>query len=110
EVTRQPSHRRNFGMVFQQLALFPHLSVADNVAFGLRMRSVPRENALRRVQEALDLVKLTGLEARFPRELSGGQQQRVALARAIVFEPAVLLLDEPLGALDKKLREDMQAE
>ncbi|HYS49103.1 MAG TPA: ABC transporter ATP-binding protein [Xanthobacteraceae bacterium] len=109
-VTQRPPHRRNFGMVFQQLALFPHLNVADNVAFGLRMRNVAGAAIRARAREALGLVKLAGLEARYPRELSGGQQQRVALARAIVFEPAVLLLDEPLAALDRNLRQEMQAE
>ncbi|HEY7465130.1 MAG TPA: ABC transporter ATP-binding protein [Dehalococcoidia bacterium] len=109
-VTRVPPHKRNFGMVFQQLALFPHLSVNDNVAFGLRMRRTDRREIEKRVARALDLVKLTGYGDRFPRQLSGGQQQRVALARAIVFEPSVLLLDEPLGALDKMLREEMQVE
>jgi spermidine/putrescine ABC transporter ATP-binding subunit len=109
-VTHVPPHKRNFGMVFQQLALFPHLSVNDNVAFGLRMRHVGRADIEKRVARALDLVKLTGYGERYPRQLSGGQQQRVALARAIVFEPSVLLLDEPLGALDKMLREEMQVE
>ncbi len=109
-VTTRPPHRRNFGMVFQQLALFPHLTVADNIAFGLRMRRVPLDRAHARLRDALALVKLDGLEQRYPRQLSGGQQQRVAFARAIVIEPSVLLLDEPLGALDKLLREEMQME
>ena len=109
-VTGVPPHKRNFGMVFQQLALFPHLSVNDNVAFGLRMRRTDRAEIGKRIAHALDLVKLAGYGDRFPRQLSGGQQQRVALARAIVFEPSVLLLDEPLGALDKMLREEMQVE
>ena len=105
-----PTYRRNLGMVFQQYALFPHMSVRDNVAFGLRMRGTPRAEVAQRVAEAMALVRLAGLESRFPAELSGGQQQRVALARAIVTTPAVLLLDEPLAALDKKLREQMQIE
>ncbi len=105
-----PPYRRNLGMVFQHYALFPHMSVFDNVAFGLRMRRVPAAEIGRLVDEAMALVRLAGLGARFPSELSGGQQQRVALARALVTKPAVLLLDEPLGALDKKLREQMQVE
>jgi spermidine/putrescine ABC transporter ATP-binding subunit len=105
-----PTYRRNLGMVFQQYALFPHTSVFDNVAFGLRMRGTPRGDLRRLVEEAMALVRLGGLGERFPSQLSGGQQQRVALARAIVTRPAVLLLDEPLGALDKKLREQMQVE
>jgi len=109
-VNRIPTYRRNLGMVFQQYALFPHMSVFDNVAFGLRMRRVSRNEVPRLVEEAMALVRLTGLSERFPSQLSGGQQQRVALARAIVTKPAVLLLDEPLGALDKKLREQMQVE
>jgi spermidine/putrescine transport system ATP-binding protein len=109
-VNQVPTYRRNLGMVFQQYALFPHMSVFDNVAFGLRMRRVPRSEVRRLVEEAMALVRLTGLSERFPSQLSGGQQQRVALARAIVTKPAVLLLDEPLGALDKKLREQMQVE
>jgi spermidine/putrescine ABC transporter ATP-binding subunit len=109
-VTAIAPYRRDFSMVFQSYALFPHLSVAENVAFGLRMRRVPRESRANAVTEALDLVKLAALANRYPRELSGGQQQRVALARAIVIKPAVLLLDEPLGALDKMLREEMQVE
>ncbi|HZQ61259.1 MAG TPA: ABC transporter ATP-binding protein [Casimicrobiaceae bacterium] len=109
-VTTVPPYRRDFCMVFQSYALFPHLSVADNVAFGLRMRRVPRSERATAVRHALDLVKLGAHADRFPRQLSGGQQQRVALARAIVVKPAVLLLDEPLGALDKMLREEMQVE
>ena len=102
--------RRNIGVVFQHYALFPHMTVVNNVAFPLRMRHVPRAEIQRRVAEALTMVQLTGLEARMPRQLSGGQQQRVALARALVFEPGLLLMDEPLGALDKNLREQMQLE
>ena len=109
-VTAIPPYRRDFSMVFQSYALFPHLSVAENVAFGLRMRRVPRDARARAVREALDLVQLGSHAERYPRQLSGGQQQRVALARAIIVKPAVLLLDEPLGALDKMLREEMQVE
>jgi len=109
-VTSIAPYRRDFSMVFQSYALFPHLSVAENVAFGLRMRRVPRGERATAVAGALDLVKLAALADRYPRQLSGGQQQRVALARAIVIKPAVLLLDEPLGALDKMLREEMQVE
>jgi spermidine/putrescine ABC transporter ATP-binding subunit len=108
--TRVPSHRRNIGMVFQDYALFPHMTVADNVGFGLRMRRLPRPETVERVAEAVALVGLRGTEARYPRQLSGGQQQRVALARALVIQPSVLLLDEPLSALDKKLREEMEVE
>lgn len=110
DVTQLPAHKRETGMVFQHYALFPHRTVFENVAFGLRMRRVPKDEIRRRVAEALALVELSGLEDRYPRQLSGGQQQRVALARALVIEPKVLLLDEPLGALDKKLREHMQFE
>ncbi|WP_179283357.1 ABC transporter ATP-binding protein [Bordetella genomosp. 9] len=109
-VTGVPAHKRNFGMVFQSFALFPHLTVAQNVAFGLKMRRVDSASVARRVNGALELVALGGYGERYPRQLSGGQQQRVALARAIVFEPDVLLLDEPLSALDKLLREQMQVE
>ena len=109
-VTAVAPYRRNFSMVFQSYALFPHLSVAENVAFGLRMRRVARHDRASAVKDALQLVKLGALADRYPRQLSGGQQQRVALARAIVVKPAVLLLDEPLGALDKMLREEMQVE
>jgi putative spermidine/putrescine transport system ATP-binding protein len=110
EMTRVPAHKRDIGMVFQNYALFPHRTVAENVGFGLRMRKAPKAEIARRVEAALGLVELAGLGARYPAQLSGGQQQRVALARAIVIEPAVLLCDEPLGALDKKLRQTMQFE
>ena len=110
EVTALPPARRDIGMVFQHYALFPHLTVAGNVAFPLEMRNVARAEIDRRVSESLALVELTGYDRRLPRQLSGGQQQRVALARAIVFNPRLLLLDEPFGALDRKLRETMQLE
>jgi putative spermidine/putrescine transport system ATP-binding protein len=105
-----PPHRRNIGMVFQNYALFPHMSVARNVGYPLRMRRRPRKEIDQRVEQILEIVGLTPFAAAEPRNLSGGQQQRVALARALVFEPDVLLLDEPLGALDKNLREQMQIE
>jgi spermidine/putrescine transport system ATP-binding protein len=105
-----PPYRRNVNTVFQSYALFPHLSVFENVAFGLRVRAVPAAELRRAVGRALDQVRLGGLDRRRPHELSGGQQQRVALARALVNEPAILLLDEPLGALDLKLRKEMQLE
>jgi spermidine/putrescine transport system ATP-binding protein len=110
DVTMDPPERRPVNMVFQSYALFPHLSVIDNVAFGLRRRKVPDNEARRRAGAALELVHLTGFDRRSPAELSGGQQQRVALARALVCEPTVLLLDEPLGALDLKLRRQLQVE
>ena len=103
-----PPYSRNIGIVFQSYALFPHLDVYENVAFGLRTRKVGGAELKRRVEQALAMVELSGLARRRPHQLSGGQQQRVALARAVVIEPDVLLLDEPLGALDKKLRENMQ--
>jgi putative spermidine/putrescine transport system ATP-binding protein len=105
-----PPYRRNIGMVFQNYALFPHLTVADNIGFPLKQRGVDRATRMRLVAESLELVRLPGYQARYPRQLSGGQQQRVALARAIVFRPRLLLMDEPLGALDKQLRESLQLE
>ena len=105
-----PTYRREIGMMFQNYALFPHMNIADNVAYGLRSRRVPRDECRKLVREALALVKLTGMEERKPRQLSGGQQQRVALARALVINPGVLLLDEPFSALDKNLRASMQVE
>ena len=110
DVTGQPPYRRNVGMVFQSYALFPHLSAARNVAFGLEARKVGRGELERRVDEALALVQLENLRDRLPHELSGGQKQRVALARAIAIRPEVLLLDEPLSALDEKIRRTMQTE
>jgi putative spermidine/putrescine transport system ATP-binding protein len=109
-ITHVPVHRRNIGMLFQNYALFPHMTVAENVAFGLETRRVRRAEAAARVAGALQLVQLADYGDRMPGQLSGGQQQRVALARALVVEPALLLLDEPLGALDKALRESMQVE
>ncbi|MFW5641372.1 MAG: ABC transporter ATP-binding protein [Roseicyclus sp.] len=105
-----PAHRRNIGVVFQSYALFPHMTVAGNVGFGLRMRNLPRAEAAPKVAAALDLVGLGHLSERYPAELSGGQQQRVALARALVIEPGVLLLDEPLSNLDARLRGEMRDE
>jgi len=110
DLSRVPAHRRNVNTVFQSYALFPHLDVFGNVAFGLRRQKVPRAELRRRVGEALDLVQLGDQSRRRPMQLSGGQQQRVALARALVLRPAVLLLDEPLGALDAKLRKQLQVE
>ena len=105
-----PAYRRRVNMVFQNYALFPHMTVEENIAFGLRMERVEKNEIKKRVAEALELVQLAGLESRKPKKLSGGQQQRVALARALIKKPALLLLDEPLGALDKKLRKAMQLE
>ena len=109
-VDRLPPYERNIGMVFQNYALFPHMSVAENVAFPLSVRRVARAEIAARVARALAMVRLEAFAERRPAQLSGGQQQRVALARALVFEPSLVLLDEPLGALDKKLRERMQIE
>ena len=105
-----PPHKRDVNTVFQQYALFPHMSVAENVAYGLRQKGVSRSEIGTRVTEALDMVKMSKMAGRRPRQMSGGQQQRVAVARALVNRPSVLLLDEPLGALDRKLREEMQIE
>lgn len=110
DVNEVPPYRRHLGMVFQNYALFPHLTVFENVAFGLRIRSVPNADAGARVNRALEMVRLGGLGSRLPRQLSGGQQQRVALARALVYGPRVLLLDEPLSNLDAKLRVEMRNE
>jgi ABC-type Fe3+/spermidine/putrescine transport system ATPase subunit len=105
-----PPHRRNTGMVFQNYAIFPHLTVAGNVAYGLKARGMPEAERVRRVTDAIRLVQLAGHETRWPHQLSGGQLQRVAIARALVIEPAVLLLDEPLSNLDARLRVEMRAE
>ncbi len=110
DVSAVPMHRRNIGMVFQNYSLFPHMTVAQNVAYPLRVRGVPVGEARRRVAAALELIRLSAIGSRKPDQLSGGQQQRVALARALVFDPDVLLLDEPLSALDRVLREEMQVE
>jgi spermidine/putrescine transport system ATP-binding protein len=110
DVTETPPHKRPVNTVFQSYALFPHLTVAENVGFGLRFRRLPAPEKRSRVENALDLVRLGGFGARKPHQLSGGQQQRVALARALILSPAVLLLDEPLGALDAKLRRELQIE
>ena len=110
DVRNVPTYRRNIGMVFQSLALFPHMSVFDNIAFPLRMRRRGRAEIAKHVSEALDVVRLPRIADRRVHELSGGQQQRVALARALVYNPSLLLLDEPFGALDKRLREEMQLE
>ena len=110
DVTDVPTHQRELGMVFQNFALFPHMTVQDNVGFPLMIRSLPKEERKKLVAEALRLVRLEGYEGHYPRQLSGGQQQRVGLARALVYRPKVLLLDEPLSNLDAKLREEMRFE
>jgi spermidine/putrescine transport system ATP-binding protein len=110
DVAQTPPHRRNVNTVFQSYVLFPHLNVTENVAFGLKYQRIGREARQRKVSEMLQLVRLPGFEAREPGQLSGGQQQRVALARALILSPRVLLLDEPLGALDARLRKDLQVE
>jgi len=110
QVTETPPHRRGLGMVFQHYALFPHMTIFENIAYPLRVRHAPKDEILQRVQAALELVQLPAVGARYPLQLSGGQQQRIAVARALVYEPVVLLMDEPLGALDRKLREQMQVE
>jgi spermidine/putrescine transport system ATP-binding protein len=110
DMSSKPPHKRPVNTVFQSYALFPHMTVADNVAFGLRYQRCTKAEAARRVDEAMEMVQLSALASRRPAQLSGGQQQRVALARAIVLEPPVLLLDEPLGALDARLRVDLQVE
>lgn len=109
-ITRTPPHKRNFGMVFQNYALFPHMTVAKNIAYPLQVRKTPKAELQAKVQRALEMVQMDNLSARYPAQMSGGQQQRVALARALVFDPQLVLMDEPLGALDKQLREHMQIE
>ncbi|KQY19134.1 ABC transporter ATP-binding protein [Rhizobium sp. Root482] len=110
DITNVPPHQRNIGMVFQDYSLFPHMNVAQNVAFPLAMRSVDKADSARRVSDVMEIVGLHGMGQRLPIELSGGQQQRVAIARAIVYQPQILLMDEPLGALDRLLRERLQLE
>jgi putative spermidine/putrescine transport system ATP-binding protein len=109
-ISNIPPHKRGIGMVFQNYALFPHMTVYENLAFPLRVRKISKEETEKKIDKALSMVSLTGFENRMPGQLSGGQQQRVAVARALVFDPAVVLMDEPLGALDKNLRESMQYE
>ena len=109
-ISNIPPHKRGIGMVFQNYALFPHMTVYENLAFPLRVRKIPKDEIDKKVDKALSMVSLAGYESRMPGQLSGGQQQRVAVARALVFDPAVVLMDEPLGALDKNLREQMQYE
>ena len=109
-ISNIPPHKRGIGMVFQNYALFPHMTVYENLAFPLKVRKIPKDEIDKKVDKALSMVSLGGYEARMPGQLSGGQQQRVAVARALVFDPAVVLMDEPLGALDKNLRESMQYE
>ncbi len=109
-ISNIPPHKRGIGMVFQNYALFPHMTVYENLAFPLKVRKIPKDEIDKKVDKALSMVSLGGYESRMPGQLSGGQQQRVAVARALVFDPAVVLMDEPLGALDKNLRESMQYE
>ena len=109
-ITKTPPHKRNFGMVFQIYALFPHMTIADNVAYPLTVRKLGKSEREAKVLRALEMVQMDNLSARYPGQLSGGQQQRIALARALVFDPQLVLMDEPLGALDKQLREHMQLE
>ena len=109
-ITRTPPHKRNFGMVFQNYALFPHMTVAENIAYPLRVRKLPNAERDAKVKRALEMVQMGAMGDRYPSQMSGGQQQRVALARALVFDPQLVLMDEPLGALDKQLREHMQLE
>ena len=109
-ITRTPPHKRNFGMVFQNYALFPHMTVAENIAYPLRVRKLPNAEREAKVKRALEMVQMGAMGTRYPSQMSGGQQQRVALARALVFDPQLVLMDEPLGALDKQLREHMQIE
>ncbi len=105
-----PAYRRNLGMVFQNYALFPHMNVFDNIAFGLRLRRTPNDQVEQKVTQVLQLIRMEGFERRYPGEMSGGQQQRVSLGRALAIDPRVLLLDEPFGAIDRKLRKEMQVE
>ena len=109
-ISNIPPHKRGIGMVFQNYALFPHMTVYENLAFPLKVRKISKDDIDKKVDKALSMVSLSGFENRMPAQLSGGQQQRVAVARALVFDPAVVLMDEPLGALDKNLRESMQYE
>ena len=109
-ITRTPPHKRNFGMVFQNYALFPHMTVAENIAYPLHVRKLPRAELEAKVKRALEMVQMDTMGMRYPAQMSGGQQQRVALVRALVFDPQLVLMDEPLGALDKQLREHMQIE
>ena len=109
-ISNIPPHKRGIGMVFQNYALFPHMTVYENLAFPLRVRKIPKDEADKKIDKALSMVSLQGFETRMPMQLSGGQQQRVAVARSLVFDPQLVLMDEPLGALDKNLRESMQYE